>query len=83
MTTKLLRFTFLILIALAIPMLCLAPMLAQAEMIHVLYTGSLIDATGDSSGRTETLSFDAGAIADKLVVQVAGEGGNIASYFPH
>lgn len=60
-------------------MLYLTPALAQAEMINVLNSGFLIDASGDGTGRTETLSFNAGAIADKIVVQVAGEGGSITS----
>ena len=46
--------------------------------ITVINTGSLVSPTADDP-KTAVLSFDAGATADKLIVQVSAEGQNVAS----
>lgn len=51
----------------------------RGGIVDVLYSGSVVDTTSVSGGRTETVSFTAGAAADKLVVQVAGEGGSVTA----
>lgn len=66
---------------LALAALILSAVSAQAE-ITVVNTDSLVSASvGDP--KTGTLSFDAGATADKVIVQVSAEGQNVSAITYH